>query len=294
MNLRKLAVRLFQISSNAIGLLPHRILLMLGSLLGSMATIIPNRRIKIARDNLSMCYGDSLSQRQQRRIAHASFRHISMTAMEVLYATARARTPQRIDFERWISSEGEHYLQEAAQKGRGVILLTAHIGNFPWMLLYLGQNGYRMAVVYKEPADFKGDFFGNAMKAYNISPIRYSGKKYLVTKSILKHLAQGYIILMPLDQAKNNGVEVDFYAHPVKAAGGPVVLSRRSGAAIVPAFIYRRGQGHHLIIEPQVVLKEPENPQDDLRLNTQALSDIVEAAVRRHPEQWLWAHRRWR
>jgi KDO2-lipid IV(A) lauroyltransferase len=99
---------------------------------------------------------------------------------------------------------------------------------------------------------------------------------------------------MHMDQSTPNGVPISFFGRPAWTPIGPVVLARRSGAPIVPMFMYHQGAGHRLVIQPPYPLSRQADREAALREDVQRLSEVIEQAVRAAPEEWYWVHRRWK
>jgi len=260
--------------------------------LGAILARLPLARRRIALDNLALAF-PVLDEADHRRILRASLRYWAQTATELAACAGRViaaeELAQRVDI------QGVDHLDRARAEGRGVIALTAHFGNFPWIVLALAARGYPVAAVYKEASDFAPDFFGDMMLNYGVTPIRVSARERSgLARRILRALHEGRVVLMHMDQSAANGLPVSFFGRPAWTATGPVVLARRSGAPIVPMFMYHRGAGHRLVIQPPYSLSQQADKEAALREDVQRLSEMIEQVVRTAPEEWYWVHRRWK
>jgi KDO2-lipid IV(A) lauroyltransferase len=91
------------------------------------------------------------------------------------------------------------------------------------------------------------------------------------------------------------GVFVDFFNRPAYTPAGPIVISQKTGAPLLPVFMVRQPDNTHLmIIEPALKLQATGQRQQDLIENTQRFTHIIETYIRRYPEQWIWMHDRWK
>lgn len=260
--------------------------------LGGILAHLPLARRRIALDNLMLAF-PMLDDAERRRILKTSLRYWAQTAIE-LAACAEGGTSTE-ELARRVEIQGLAHLDRALAKGHGVIALTAHFGNFPWIVLALGARGYPAAAVYKEASDFAPNFFGEIMQNYGVTPIRVIGRERTgLARPILRALHEGRIVLMNMDQSTANGLPVSFFGRPAWTPTGPVILARRSGAPIVPMFMHHRGAGHRLAIQAPYPLSEQPDKEVALRKDVQRLSELIEQAVRAEPQEWYWVHRRWK
>ncbi len=260
--------------------------------LGEILVRLPLARRRIALDNLALAF-PMLDDDARRQILRTSLRYWVQTAIELAACAGRLISAEELA--RRVDVQGLAHLDRALAEGRGVIALTAHFGNFPWMVLALAARGYPVAAVYKEASDFAPNFFGNIMQRYGVIPIRVVGKeRSALTRPILRALREGRIVLMNMDQSTPNGLPIEFFGHPAWTAVGPVVLARRSGAPIVPMFMHHQGAGHWLAIQPPYPLSRQADKEAALREDVQRLSEVIEQAVRDAPAEWYWVHRRWK
>jgi KDO2-lipid IV(A) lauroyltransferase len=113
----------------------------------------------------------------------------------------------------------------------------------------------------------------------------------------IRVLRDNQLLFIPLDQnfGSGGGVFVDFFGEKAATATGPMIFHRRTGAPIVPMFIIREeGDVYRIIVEPPIVLKDLEDEQESLLVNTQKITNIIERYVRQYPQEWGWMHRRWK
>jgi KDO2-lipid IV(A) lauroyltransferase len=118
-------------------------------------------------------------------------------------------------------------------------------------------------------------------------------------RRILEVLHDGGVLGVVLDQNRTHkeGVFVDFFGHPACTSVAVAVLAERLGATVVPLCFYRTVDHLHHVAEflPEISWEAPfPRRQDNIRHNTQRYTAFIEHAIRQHPEQWIWMHRRWR
>jgi KDO2-lipid IV(A) lauroyltransferase len=112
---------------------------------------------------------------------------------------------------------------------------------------------------------------------------------------IVRALKAGKLVLVAMDQhASKNDVTVEFFGRPARTVNVAAVLALQYGVPLVPAFTWREGSRFRGEILPEIEVKSSGNADGDIREITQRITDRVEQMVRKHSDQWLWMHRRWR
>jgi len=191
---------------------------------------------------------------------------------------------------------GQQHLDQALARGKGVILVSAHFGNFPLLLARLSRAGYTSGGIMRPMRDQRVEkLFLSQRKRYNIRTI-YSQPRNVCVDTTIRALRNNEIIFIPIDQNfGTGGVFVDFFGRKAATATGPVVLAQRTGAALLPCFIVRQPDDTHAIFfEPPLVLTEGKDSRETVALNIQRLTGIIEHYIRLYPAEWGWIHRRWK
>jgi KDO2-lipid IV(A) lauroyltransferase len=194
----------------------------------------------------------------------------------------------------WYSHQGFEHYWAARVRGKGVIVITGHVGNFDLFGVLQSIAGYALTIVVRPIKNQALDARWNAMRARFGTRVLIARRRMGAMKEILAELKAGRSVALLIDQNMNRdkGVFVDFFGQAACTMELPALLAKRTGAAIVPAFMVRRPDGgHHAIILPEVRWRSGDG---DLVRNTQAHTQVVEDMVRRYPAQWLWVHRRWK
>jgi KDO2-lipid IV(A) lauroyltransferase len=186
--------------------------------------------------------------------------------------------------------EGKEYLDKALKQGKGVIALTAHLGNFPLMFARLVKEGYPLTIVARESKNPKIVKFITSLKdTIGMESIPLKPKMTCVARC-LKALKENRILMIHIDlNAPATEAWVDFFGYLVPTFKGPVVFSFRTGVPIIPMFITRKHHYHNIIIHPPFDLNITGDRQQDITSNIARLTKIVEATIREYPEQWWWA-----
>ena len=223
-------------------------------------------------------------------IIASMYAHLGMNLIESL----RLAGGRREQVEGMISVSGKEHIDQALARGRGVLLLTAHLGN--WDLLSI------MSLIAKLPPltiiskDVKNrplnDFWMGMRKEYGLRIVP-AHNSYRACRAALKNNEMvGFI----LDQnmIAREGVFVEFFGRPACTTPGLAFMAAQSGAPVVPVSIYRTGAGHHEIHVQPVIEPPLDREPETIRAATQQYTTILEEMIRERPEQWIWIHRRWR
>jgi KDO2-lipid IV(A) lauroyltransferase len=270
--------------------LPERAACRLGEGLGRFVFWLDRRHQTVALDNLRLAFGAEKNDRELRSIAQRSYQHLGLSLAEL--ARVMFSPPQRVM--EWVRIEGLDHFIDAHKKGRGVLYLTAHLGNWELMALIQSLQGYPINVVAR-PVD-------NPLLEGLLSRLRSRWGNRVVRKGgalreVLKLLKRGETVGFLLDQnvAFDQGVFVDFFGRSACTHKTLALLALKTGASVLPAFIFREeGNRHRIVIESPVSLEETGDAERDLVANTQKFTSLIESYIRKHPDQWLWVHRRWK
>jgi KDO2-lipid IV(A) lauroyltransferase len=260
-----------------------------GEKFGTIAFHFLIKARKIALNNLHLALGSEKNEEEIKRICRDSFKNIGKDMMEISRCLD-------LDSKTFVKLEGKEYLDEALKQGKGVIALSAHLGNFPLMNVRLANEGYPLSMVIrgtKNPKIVK--IMNSFIDAVGIEAIPDKPRTACIARC-LKALKENRILWLQNDiNAPGTEAWVDFFGYLVPAFKGPVIFSLRTRAPILPMFITRNAHhSHNLIISPPFELKARENNQEDITSNIAQLTKIIEGMIRKYPEQWWWTHRRFK
>ena len=260
-----------------------------GEKFGTIAFHFLRKARKIALNNLRLALGSEKSEKEIKRICLDSFKNIGKDMMEISRCLD-------FDLKTFVRLEGKEYLDEALKQGKGVIALSAHLGNFPLMNVRLANEGYPLSLVIRGTKNPKiSKIMNSLIDGVGIETIPDKPRTACISRC-LKALKNNRILWLQNDiNAPGTEAWVDFFGYLVPAFKGPVVFSLRTGAPILPMFITRNDHNtHNLTIFPPFELKTGENNQVDISLNIAQLTKIIEGMIRKYPEQWWWTHRRFK
>lgn len=262
----------------------------LGAKLGRVAMEVDRPNRPIALKNLEIAFPD-LSVPQRLDILRGSYRNWGRMAAE----WSHLRAFNRSNIEDVVTYEGKDNWDEAERisKGRGLIVLTAHFGN--WELLNVAHSiyGYRIAIVNRV---LRNPLMDKAVRNARVS----FGNALIERKSggmtAMRLLRKNWMIAIALDLDVRKGVFVDFFGLAASTSDGAARLALATGASILPCFMVRQGTAakHKITIHPPVELQRTRDRAADILENTQRFVRPLEAMIRAHPDHWNWIHRRWK
>lgn len=295
---------LFLISRGIIRILPYPFFRLISYAFILLGYAVMSKKKKLALGNMTVAFSDEKNSREIKQMMKECFRNIGRGMVELIYFLDR---PKKIVEK--VRIEGKENLDEALKQGKGVIILSAHLGVFILMYLRIILEGYPTNVIMRRTRDEGFErHISNLRRKMGIKTIYALPQRQCIQESI-KVLRNNEILFILLDQnyGSEGGIFVDFFGKKAATAAGPVVFSGRTGAPILPMFIVRESSRtpegklklsdkHKVIIDPPIVLRgEAPNKGENLNKNVQVLSDIIEKYVRKYPYEWGgWMHKRWK
>jgi KDO2-lipid IV(A) lauroyltransferase len=269
--------------------LPPRVRLRLGGALGRLAWLVDGRHRRVTLDNLRHAFGETRSPRDMRRLGAASLAHLGRLAVEVLafptYRRTIIGTQLRID--------GIEHLHGAQAKGKGVIGFTGHFGNWELATLGLGYLGCPFAGIARR---FDNPYLDQWMtRRRTLTGGTVIPKRQAVGAALRVLREQGRVGVLIDQRPKHPAVQVPFFGRPAHTIELVAILALRMAAPILPFFVVLEPAGTwRLVFEPEVPVVVTGDRQADVYRITADCTAILERWVRKYPEQWLWAHNRWR
>ena len=280
----------FRMARGLTGLLPPAGLAKVGDVVGNFFATLPGRRRRIIDFNLRLAFPD-LADEERRALARAVTRHFARSALDAI----RLRRLRPEELLGAVDIDGWDIVERVLSYGRGVFFLTAHIGSWEVAALVIGLKIEAGLSVVNRPLD-------NPLLEAELDRLRrlYGNHvfgKHNIVREVLTQLKKGGGVGILIDQRvrENQGVEVPFFGHPAWTPGVLARLARKTGAPVVPTFVFCDTPGHYRLRydEPVVVDNLPDSELEVVPLTTRYMA-ILEAAIRENPDQWLWYHDRWK
>ena len=281
---------LFRIAWLIFAQVPAKVAYALGKGLSRAAFFLDAHHRRIALENLRMAMGDQRGEEEIGGLAQASFLHLTLAFVEL----CRYRRFKEEPAESFVEFEGVPRVVKAREGGRGIILITGHLGSWEMGALASPLIGYPLEVVFR-PLD--NPYLDRWLAGVRSSTGNQVVPKRNALRPILSSLHKGgiVVVLMDLNTMRGEGVFVDFFGKPASTTYAPALLALRTGAAVFPILTLRE-QEHRLrvIVGEEIPLSRSGDLQRDLVENTALFTKVLEGYIREHPEQWFWAHERWK
>ncbi len=245
---------------------------------------------RVARRNLTLAFPE-LDEARRKAILRGAYRSLGRS----LLLFARFPRLSRDNIDRWIRYQGFEHFARARDAGRGVLFLTAHLGNWELSALAHGLYGHPLHIVVR-PLD--NPYLDELVAGYRTHAGNRVIEKTDSPRRILEALNLNHAVGLLIDQnaSPDAGVFVDFFGVKACASTGLTKIALRTGAAVVPGFALWDDQERRYVLRfwPPIEMTQTGDEDADIIANTQRLHAGLERIIREYPEQWLWMHRRWK
>ena len=262
----------------------------LGAGVGAIAYRVLPRLRRIGLRNLQLAFPEkSLQTRQQ--ILRSLYRTLGWQLAEF----CRMSRLTLEEASSYIRYEGlEHYL-DAQRRGRGVLVLTGHLGAWELSSFFHSLAGYPMRMVIRRLDNPAVDALVNHIRCLHGNQVLHKDDFARGLLSAM-HAGETVGILMDTNMTPPQGVFVDFFGHAACTASGLARVAQRTGSAVVPGYLLWHAEEKKYVLhfQPALTLVHTGDAEADARTNTQICTRALEEVIRQHPEQWLWVHRRWK
>ncbi len=275
---------------SVINLIPLKWRISLFEGLSRLIYALDDRHRRIALRGLTLAFPEK-DLKERNAIARSAFRNLARVAAE-FFSLPRLNEK---NFTRYITFEGLENFQKAYEKEKGILILTAHFGNWEWMAALFPLQSHHPVHVVVRPLDSR--FLDSMVEQLRMRTGNQAIPKQKAMGQILRLLRAGEIVGILLDQnmAWQEGVFVDFFGEKACTNTGMALLALKTGTPVLPAFNIRQKDGRYrVVIEPEIPLVRTGDKERDVTENTQRFTQIIERYVRNYPDQWLWLHQRWK
>jgi KDO2-lipid IV(A) lauroyltransferase len=270
--------------------MPLRMALASGRAVGWLAHKVDRRHRRVAEQNAMWALG--LDATAARRFVRRVYRNVGMTSVECVLLPALMR--RRGGIEGLVTIEGGEHVREALAKGRGLIIVTAHIGNWEFSGLAAARLVGSVLSVART--------LDNPMLDRYVRGVREQLGQWIVDRRgalrpVVRQLRDGGTVGMLIDQNQRaGGVFVPFFGRLASTVPSAASIALKYGVPVVPGYGLReKGGSHHTVrFEPAFDLVRTGDQDADVAANTAMFTRKIEEFIRNDPEQWFWLHSRWR
>jgi KDO2-lipid IV(A) lauroyltransferase len=268
---------------------PHRLVPEVGNLLGKSGWVLSRTSRRIALSQLKQVYPDS-SESWREEVGRELFAHLGLCLVETvkLPRTSREERMQRI------TVEGLDIFQRAYDRGKGVLAVTGHIGNWEVLAAAFCDFGFPMNVVGRvNPNPWLESMIRNMREGYGATVLDRDRD----ARRMLRCLRNGEVLGILVDQdTKVEGMFLPFLGRDAHTPVGHGKLAARTGASVVVLTINRHPdrRGHHIKVWEEVPVPTESEESEFVPRICERCNYLLENAIRAQPSQWVWFHRRWR
>jgi len=269
---------------------PRAVARVVGRAVGLAALLFLHRLRDVGQSNLKLAFPD-LTQASRTVILCGVYRNLGLQLAEFCkmssYSVERARELVRY--------EGLSNYIEARDRGRGVLILTGHLGCWEFSSFYHSLMGHQMGIVIRRLDNPLIDAMVNHIRCLHGNKVLH--KDDFARGIIAEVRAGGTVgILMDTNMTPPQGVFVPFFGVSACTASGMARVARKTGAAVLPGFLLWESSEKRYVLHfgKEIEVTATRDQEEDAKLNTARFTEIIESYVRRYPDQWLWMHRRWK
>lgn len=282
--------QLLKLAAAAFQRMPEQKAVQLGRGLGLFWHDVVRYRRRQALAGLDLAFGDRMPADQRRRLCREAFAHYGTVLAEFL------RLPRLDDHEllERFEIEGLEHVEDARGRGRGLIVLTAHVGNWEWLAAAQAALGLDITVITRHAHQRGVDRFWQTVR-------RDRGLRFFDNfgslREVIRHLRGGGAVGMSIDQNEGGttGARVPFFGREAGTVKAPALLSARLGCPVIMALSWRGEDGrHHARFSELIPLEPGRDLAETVDRTTRRYNELLEDFVRAHPAQWTWVHRRWK
>jgi KDO2-lipid IV(A) lauroyltransferase len=268
--------------------LPDSLVRMVGAALGLAVYTFDRTHRRIAQQNIAQAF-PSRSARERRTIARGAFVHFGRLLVDLLKFSTLSEEAMlaRVEF------DGEDRARLAYAQGRGVLFFTGHFGFWELHALVHALRLEPFSVIARPLDNPYLNSLLEQIRQRTGNPVIY---RQGMIRPVMRTLQAGHGIAVLIDQhiQPRDAVTVDFFDRPAATTSAIAALALRTGAPVVPCFALPLGDNRYRMVYEHPIEPPEAGSEHAIRDFTQRCTDVLEMYVRRHPELWLWMHRRWR
>jgi KDO2-lipid IV(A) lauroyltransferase len=270
--------------------LPRKLARTSGAVIGAIAFRVLGRLRRVGLRNLELAFPEMPPQ-EREAILRSEYRNLGYLLAE--FCKMPAYTPETAS--RFISYEGLDNYLAARDRGKGVLVLTGHLGAWELSSFYHSLMGMPMGMVIRRLDNPLVDAFVNRIRCLHGNRVIHKDD---FARGLIASMRAGETvgILMDTNMTPPQGVFVPFFGVQACTASGMARIAAKTGAAVVPGFLLweHSEQKYVLHFGKELEVVRTDDHEQDALINTARFTAAIEGYIRKYPEQWLWMHRRWK
>ena len=269
-------------------LMPRGAAVFLGATLGYFGSLIFRKDRYKADSNLHLAYGEALPRQERKRIIQQMFINFGKSAADVI----RFRKYYVSELKPLVNIEGLNHFDAVYNRGKGIIVVTGHIGNFELMAVHMAALGYKVAAIGRELYDKRLNrlLVDNREKMGVVNIDTHDSPR-----KAIKLLNQGYALgaLMDTDSIRVRTMFIPAFGRLSNTPVGQSILGLRTGAGFLPMACVRVANSYKIIIKPEILVERSDNFEEDVYIVTAKCTRALEEIITEYKDQWIWLHDRW-
>ncbi len=273
-----------------LGALPRSAARAAGAGLGWVAWVAVGRLRRIGDRNLKMAYPEAPAAWREQTL-RGVYRSLGWQLAEF----CRMRRYTRDNTRGLLRYEGFEHFAQARDKGRGVLIVTGHLGAWELSSFYHSLMGHPMNMVIRRLDNDRVDRFVNGIRCLHGNRVLHKDD---FARGLIGAMRRGESvgILMDTNMTPPQGVFVPFFGMQAATASGLARVAAKTGASVLPGFLLWHADEKKYVLHfyPEIAMRRSDDAEADALENTARCTAAIEAVVRAYPEQWLWVHRRWK
>jgi KDO2-lipid IV(A) lauroyltransferase len=287
---QRLEYWLVRVVAGLLGFMPRTLARAVSGALAFLTYALMVRLRRVGQRNLQLAL-PGLPTKTRKKILKGVYRSLGWQLVDFCrmarYTPANTRN--------WIRTEGlEHYLAAQA-RGKGVLIVTGHLGAWELSSFYHSLMGHPMGMVIRRLDNRLLDDYVNRIRCLHGNRVLHKDD---FARGLLTAMRAGETvgILMDTNMTPPQGVFVEFFGRTACTASGLARVALKTGAAVLPGFMLWEPAEKKYVLHfgPELVFTRSEDHEADIQAATQQCVSATEAWIRRYPDQWLWIHRRWK
>lgn len=271
-------------------IMPYRIGVAFGGFLGYVGWRILGIRRHVSLENLRRCFSNEYTDKELDKIGLESYRNFGRSMLE--YALITKLRNGKIA--KYVRIENRENFDAVIGEGKGCIGVTGHFGSWEAAGAILSHywHGWIDFLVGEQHNLLVNNLMNKNRRLMGIGTIEMG----VAARGVLKSLKQGKMVAMLSDQdAGKDGVVIKLFGLPASTPKGPAAFALKANVPLVMGTIIReKGAHHRFICEKPVEAESTGDKEEDIKRMTQAYTNLLEKYIRKYPDHWFWAHRRFK